>query len=180
MAAPRRSTQEIVPEDHFSAWAYPIPQALWGSLGVEKREYIDKPATKVLRDDARAQGKDAKEVAKLKIMRKAWIDCGMPDFHEFDLFWSEARDHALQIISIKDMIEVHRVEQGALRRAYVMIEKQFVACLKTGRLPEETRIWRAKSQSEVLRFSIENPQTAETTEIETAPCPAEARDENNA
>ncbi|MCK6376011.1 MAG: hypothetical protein L6Q69_18195, partial [Zoogloea sp.] len=176
MAAPRRSTQEIVPEDHFSAWAYPIPQALWGSLGVEKREYIDKPATKVLRDDARAQGKDAKEVAKLKIMRKAWIDCGMPDFHEFDLFWSEARDHALQIISIKDMIEVHRVEQGALRRAYVMTEKQFVACLKTGRLPEETRIWRAKSQSEVLRFSIEDPQTAETTEIEAEPYPAEARD----
>lgn len=157
MATSRRKSQEVIPELYFAGWAYPIPPHHWDTLGVEKREFVNKVATKALREAARAQGKTPQQVLRTKLMRKVWVYTGMVDFHEFDLFWSANGDHAIQIISIKDMIEIHRVSSGKPRLAYLVTEKQLIECLKDGHLPEQSRIWQGRSQSEILRFSIQNP-----------------------
>jgi hypothetical protein len=159
MSTPRRKTQEVDPEKYFSDWHYVIGRHHWGAFGIEKREFIDKKPTEAKRAEARAEGKDAKTVARIKVMRQAWVNCGMADLHEFEVFWSKDNMHALQIVSIKDMIEVHRVVQGEPRLAYLLTEARLIAAVQTGTLPEEARIWQAHSESEVLRYAIANPSS---------------------
>lgn len=148
---------EVEPQQWFSEWAYAIGQQHWGTLGVEHREYVDKEPTKELRTAARKEGMAPKDVLRLRVMRKAWVNTTTPDFQEFDLFWSADGDHALQIVNIDDMVEVHRIATGLPRKAYRMTEATLVNCLKTGLIPENTRITNAASARDVLRYSIENP-----------------------
>lgn len=150
-------SESVNPVSLFSDWRYRIEQHHWNTLGVEKRELVDKLPTAQKREAARVSGMDAKAVARVRVTYKAWFDTGVPSFQEFDLFWYGNDSHALQIVSIKDMIEVHRVVLGELRRAYALTEAQLFECLRTGVLPESARIHQGMSNREVLRYSIENP-----------------------
>ena len=158
-SAPASTTRisEVDPQGLFSEWAYAIGPQHWETLGVERREYVDKEPTKELRAVARQEGMAPKDVLRLKVMRKAWVNTTTPDFQEFDLFWSADGSHALQIVNIDDMVEVHRVTTGLPRQAYRMTEATLVSSLKTGLIPETTRITNAASARDVLRYSIENP-----------------------
>lgn len=158
MTSKRRSTAKIDPVQWFSAWHYVIGPHHWATLGVERREFVDKEPTAKARAAASAAGLPKSQLSRIKITRKDWVPTGTTDFQEFDVFWSCTSSHALQIVHIGDLVEVHWVTPGEKRRAYMMSEAQLAACLQDGKILEETRIYNAESKSDVLRFSIENPE----------------------
>lgn len=157
MTTDQKKPQPVVPASIFSSWHYRVEPQHWNTLGIEKKELIDKAPTAQKRQAARDAGMDAKAVSRIKVTYKAWFETGVIGFQEFDLFWHGDDSHALQIVCIKDMLEVHRVAVGELRRAYMLTEAQLIESLRTGALPEDARIHQGMSNREILRYAIENP-----------------------
>lgn len=166
---------KLNPEAYFSSYAFNITNALWAALGLVRREYIDPVPTKELRAAAIARGASKTEATKLKRTYFAWTLCAPPefDFHEGDTFWRRDRSAYLQVIAPRDEteIEVHLVSVTATpagtaqngsdgeyptsqRKAYRLSAPSLAKWLETGVTPEQARIGRGQSRSEVLRFLI--------------------------
>ena len=92
----RQSTQHragrlihIDPKDHFSAWAYQVIPELWPALGVDRREYVDKEKTRLLRNATRESGEaDKANLTRIKVTYLSYVIDAPPnyDFQEGDIF----------------------------------------------------------------------------------------------
>ncbi len=153
----------VLPEQYFEGWSFDIHPALWAACGVRAGYFVNKDRTAEARARAEAEGKDRADVARVKVMERAYTHKPTPeaDFHEGDVFWSRDRTHFLQVVAFKDAMEVHLCKPPAVeqigvprRRAYHLDESQLLNWLKTGIRPEAKRVPPALSYSEVLRLAI--------------------------
>lgn len=160
-AGPLRARFVIVtPKDHFSSWAYKIRPELWPTFGVELREYIDRPKTKIARKAAIDKGMDRKKAAaEIKIKHLAYSAPIKPTayFHEGDIFYPAETSAfpAIQVLSIKENIEVHAIV-GTRRQAYHIGTTQLMNWIMNGQTPDpKHRIDRWESRHPILHSTIE-------------------------
>lgn len=153
----KKRPTHVVPVEYFQHWRYNIHSALWPALGVTLREYIDKEKTKALRVAKKASGTPEKELLRFKIMYKAHVVSTPPayDFHEGDIFYSSQQQTPVQVISTRDVIEVHSINPEGRRSAFHVSDHELAAWLETGEPPLDKRITFTQSTSEALRFFID-------------------------
>ena len=78
------------------------------------------------------------------------------------MFYSHDKKYALQVIHIKDQIEIHLIyldETTQNRSAFEINDAQLVDWLKSGFEPIKNRITPDQSSSEILRYKIKQAQS---------------------
>ncbi|MBP7624776.1 MAG: hypothetical protein KA763_12455, partial [Xanthomonadales bacterium] len=102
-----------------------------------------------------AMGKD---VARIAVRDLHWSKIeSQPQFCEGDLFWLRDKSAALEVVAIREFLEVHFVLRNHGRTAFHLKAEQLEDWLEHG-VPENTRpIAPALSYSDILRFSIHHP-----------------------
>lgn len=146
---------------YFSEWEFEIHRALWPALGVTLREYIDKERTKAAREAAKQHGEDNLTKIAHRYLAHAVSENPVLDFHEGDIFQSKKTDGvSLQVIALGEYVEVHQIitHSQPRRLAYHATDTELAAWLRTGKEPSSARIGKGQSYSEVLRYSIEEPE----------------------
>jgi hypothetical protein len=160
----------VVPEEYFANWCYEIRESLFPALGVTIRTFIDKEKSAVARDAAIRDGMPKAEATRrIRITFNAHA-VSIPanfDFHEGDIFYrrdAEAESKYLQVLGVKTsefdpLIEVHQTGPNGSRLAFHVSPQALADTLRTGQpFSDSTRIHRAQSLSESLRFSISDPE----------------------
>jgi hypothetical protein len=158
----------VVAEEYFANWCYEIREPLFPALGVTIRTFIDKEKSAVARDAAIRDGMPKTEATRrIKITFNAHA-VSVPvnfDFHEGDIFYRrDAEAEYLQVLGLKTsefdpLIEVHQAGPNGSRLAFHVSPQTLADTLRTGQpLSDSTRIHRAQSLSESLRFNISDPE----------------------
>lgn len=165
---------KIAPDAYFAGWAYemtkhfniPDSRHFWSALGVSQREYVDQDKTALAKRAATERGEPKQDIDRIKIRHLAWAVAPLPnfDFHEGDLFYSTRGDAPIQVVAIRDLIEVHRilVTVSPPRQAFQIIETELADWLRNGEMPSHARIGPDLSYSDTLRFSIAYPNRSST------------------
>lgn len=145
---------EIEPTIYFSEWAFNILPVHYSTLGVERRTYIDKEATKAARAKARNAGISNERVSNIKIKRTAWAESiprqiGLCDG---ELFYGTCPTDIIQVIcrtTIDDQVvfEVHLFQHG-LETVWKLTDVALINWLKSGvRTSDAMRVQRIAAAS---------------------------------
>lgn len=155
----RRRAQDLEPAKLFRYWAYAVEPHHWPIFGIALREYINPERTKIARNLAALSGTPPGDVSRIAIRDRLWTRLQQPiDVCEGDLFWARDRSSAIEVVAVRDTIEIHIVTRDPRRRfAYLLTEAQFTHCLEHGEVEEDLRIPPALSYSDTLRFLITQP-----------------------
>lgn len=166
---------KIDPDTYFAGWAFEMTKHfhisdsrhLWSALGVTLREYVDKEKTRLAKLAAEKRKEPQRDIDRIKIRYMAWAVAPVPvlDFHEGDLFYSSRGDAPIQVVAIRDFLEVHRilVQQTPPRQAFQMADTELVEWLRSGDTPLHAQISPDLSYSNTLRYSIEDPNGTTTS-----------------
>lgn len=160
----------VSPEQYFRSWSFEIHPAMWSACGVSASFYVNKEKTAEARARAEAEGKDRADVARVRVMERAYTHKPKPeaDFHLGDVFWNRDLTHFVQVVGFKDAMEVHLCKPqpygniGIARRwAYHLTDDHLLEWLRTGIPPDAQRVSPAESYSELLRLVIVDPADRE-------------------
>lgn len=168
-ATKRQLGLKIDPDGYFAGWAYemtkhidiPDSRHFWSAMGVKLREYVDKEKTSIAKRAARERNEPKQDIERIKIRYMAWAVAPLPDFdfHEGDLFYSTRGDAPIQVVAIRDFIEVHRIlaTENPPRQAFQIASTELADWLRSGDIPLHARISPDLSYSDTLRYNIRDP-----------------------
>lgn len=145
----------VNPREYFSQWHYTISESFWPSLGVERREYIDKEKTQLARTRAIEERKiNHAQSLRIRITFFAYAIQNQPsyDFHQGDIFYG--KDDALQISAIHNLIEVYRFIAPRYVYACHVTERQLVEWLRSGIEPSGSKIDKLSGWCETTKYLL--------------------------
>jgi hypothetical protein len=156
------ASQKIDPKHYFSTWHFDIHDALWPALGVERREYVDREKSRLMREKAKAEGTPKEVLARMKSVYYAYAIDEPPQYQmeEGDLFYAKQSPISIQIGKISDDIEVWVRGNGATYACWLQ-DNELAGWLRNGIEPKNKRIDRFQSRSEIAKFYVLSPSASE-------------------
>lgn len=150
------ASTKIDPQHYFADWHYDIRPELWIALGVTRREYINKEATAKLRNAAIENGLGKEKIAKIKSMYSAYAVDEYPQyaFEEGDIFHARHTGQSLQIGKTREMTEVWSLQGQRCTHACHVTLKELATWLRTGIEPDNRRIDKFQSYSEIAKYYV--------------------------
>lgn len=154
----RKRATKLDPIKTFRHWAYKVENHHWPIFGIGLRDYVNKEQTESARLAAKEKGLTPAEVIRIKIYDQLWTKtAGTLDLCEGDTFWAGDNTNCLQVIALKDQVELHQTFRVGGRSAYLVPYASVPDWLEHGIPSDARRIPPAMSNSETLRFYLTPP-----------------------